>query len=1030
MYFTMRGLAAILLSLFLFASLCRISEAQGKYYEEAIYTDEYGLSFHPDYPPFIGEKTSIKLRTFKPAQKVTLYSDREKEIPMTYREGAWWGEFEIPEDYKEGGHRFTAWIRYPYPLPAKPPAWHEVLLERLGLKKRYDVFWSKSVVTYQAKKKKFVPLEPIPLPPEATLEAEEIILPVTGEAVEIEEISPEAAPLLIKGSQTITFKTRSLEGSKEGYAPGTIQTREETLRINISGRAADTDIEANLYRTTATGVTQIGEREEKISILMRRGSTEVYLGDFTADLTETEFTRLNKVLSGGRIKGDYDRWGFTALYSSPKGEAKFYRRYGDGTQGPYNLEFSPVVIDSERVYVDGTRQKRGDDYSIDYQAATVTFIKRVIDAKSIIQIYYDYRQTLYQHATYGMRAFYKPLPYLKIGATYLDDSDSLSGAQGIRESITGEAISPQSHYVLGADGSLVSENLSANGEIAYSLKNLDLLSTSATKEAGRAGKLSLSSSFGPFGLTAHVKRVGPKFAPIADPDPKQDVWEYGGGLSYRPGSLFGSKGDYAYQKYTQSGVVYKNIYKTAKAKLTPERMPSLEYDFCEIDESNDPVTGSELRRVITRNSVESIYGFGFLSTSLKGTLEKWLRRSPSEEVTDYKKVNFGLATVGLEKIVFSSNVELEDRKEPTGLKPYRRTYNLNLSATPSKQYFVSSSLQIIDDSQEGHTNVADLAYRAQPSQAFKTDGKYTIASVKEEFPATAESVSKQSGSFSFDLRPFRYLRLRYLFKPNFTRILRTDTLSYKNEQQQAEINIIPVKYALLGLIYKLGKSFNVYKNDYPNYRVKEKSEDTDSTLYTLKMAPFKILSTEFNYMQDNSFSTTLASTQEPYTYTEGRGTTRKIDAIAKTSLSEEFSVDARYTFQKTDQGSGESSSNVVDTKSHAASLKGIWNLSKNWTFSLSGAYNRTTDYLLSQVTYTFSPGFGIIYRLGEILRVDFDYTYSKSYAGAETEKSNYALRTKYALSDYVDLTIRAEQEISRAPDYKLTDITGNLEITL
>jgi hypothetical protein len=846
-------------------------------------------------------------------------------------------------------------------------------------------------------------------------------------------LSPEATPLLIKGSQTITFKTRTLEGSKEGYVPGTLQTREEALRVNVSGRAADTDIEASLYRTSATGVSQVAESEEKISILMRRGSTEAYLGDFTADLTETEFSRLDKVLQGARLKGDYGGWGFSALYSSPKGASKFARMYGNGTQGPYSLGNSPVVIDSERVLVDGVQQKRGDDYTIDYQAGTIAFIKKVIDAKSVILVNYDYRQTVYQHATYGLRVFRRPSPNLKLGVTYLNDSDSLSGASEIRSSMSQEAVDPQSHFVAGADGSFVSERLSAQGEIAYSAKDLNLLSSASTKEIGKAGKLDLTSSFGPFGLTAHLKRVGPKFQSIGEADPKQDVWEYGGGLSFRPGSLFGGKSSYDYQKYRQSGVVYENLYKTAKALLTPERLPSLEYNFSESDESNDPVTGSLLRRIITRNSVETIHQFGFLSTSLKGTLERWLNRSPSEEATDYRKVNFGLATLGLEKITFSSNVELEERREPSGLEPHRRTYDLNLSATPSKQYFVSSSLNIVDDSAQGHTNVVDLAYRAEPSSVFKTDGKYTITSVNEEFlnsPNSREAVSKHAASFSFDLRPSTYLRLRYLYKPNFTQLLRNQNRSYNNEQQQTEVNIIPIKQAMLGLIYKLGSSFTADKDDYPDYLRRRDTLDTDSTLYTLKMAPLEILSTEFNYLVDNSLSTTLASTSEPYLYTKGRGKARKFDSIIKTSLSEKFSIDARYTYQKTDQGSGEAESNVVNTKSHTASLKGIWNYSESWTFSLSSAYTRLTDYILSQVTYTFSPGFGIIYRLGDRLRVDFDYTYSKSYAGAETEKTNYSLRTKYSLSDYVNVTLQCEQETSRAPDYRLTDITGNVEINL
>jgi len=1027
-----KNLAGIALVVLLFISIAGYCSADpDKYYELSVYTDEYGLSFFPEYPPFIGEEVTLRLRTFHPAQKVTLYSDREEEIPMIYRQGHWWGKFKIPEDYKEVGHFFTVWIRYPFnPPPRKRML--TALLKRLGLKKKKcPSWWSKSVVWYKAFRRKGSTDEAeVFMLPGISFEAEEKIPPpVTGEAIEIEVPSSEVSPILIKGSQTISFKSRTLEGSKEGYAPGTQQSREETLRINISGRAADTDIDASLYRTTATGVARIGEREEKISILLRRGSTEAYLGDFTADFTETEFTRLDKVLSGGRLKGDYDHWGFRALYSSPKGESKFSRMYGDATQGPYKLGYSPVVIDSERVSVDGVLQMRGDDYTIDYQAGIVTFIKKTIDTKSIITIYYDYRQTVYQHATYGLRTFYKPNPYLKIGATYLDDSDSLSGAADIRGSMSQEAVDPQGHFVVGVDGSFISEDISADGEIAYSLKNLNLLSASSTKEAGRAAKLNLSASLGPFGLTARAKKIGSKFQPISDANPKQDLWEYGGALSFRPGSLFGSKGSYDYQKYTQSGVVYNNIYKSVTAQLAPPRLPSLEYNFLETDESNDPVTGSSIQRVITRDSAETIHQFGFLSTSLKGTLEKWLRRTPSEEVTDYKKVNFGLATIGLEKVTFSSNIELEDRKEPGGLEPYRRSGNLRFSANPSKQLFISSSINIIDDSAQGRTDVADIAYRVQPSEVFKSDGKYTITSVVEEFPITSEAVSKQTGSFSFDLRPVKSLRLKYLYKPNFTQLLRNNNRTYNNEQQQAEINLIPLKQLLVGAIYKTKRNFSIDKDDYPDYFRKENTSDTDSALYTLKAAPFKILSTEFNYLLENTRTTSLTTT-EPVAYSKGSSLSRKFDTIVRTSLSERFSIDSRYTYQKADQGTDEAVSDVVDTESHTGSLKGIWNLSDFWTFSAGGSFSKSTNDLLSQITYTVSPTLGLIYRFEEKLRVDFDYVYSRSFSGATTEKNTYSLRTKYALSNYVNLTLRAEQEISHTPDYRLTDITGNVEINL
>ncbi|NQT30317.1 MAG: hypothetical protein HQ596_07075 [Candidatus Saganbacteria bacterium] len=43
---------------------------------------------------------------------------------------------------------------------------------------------------------------------------------------------------------------------------------------------------------------------------------------------------------------------------------------------------------------------------------------------------------------------------------------------------------------------------------------------------------------------------------------------------------------------------------------------------------------------------------------------------------------------------------------------------------------------------------------------------------------------------------------------------------------------------------------------------------------------------------------------------------------------------------------------------------------------------------------------------------------------------NYSQKTKYALSEFVDLTLRAEQQVNRSPYYRITDIAGNVEINL
>jgi hypothetical protein len=970
------------------------------------FTNEYSLKFYPSYPPPLGREMTVRVRTYYPALKVTLYTDREKEYSLTYSAGYWWGKVTLPADYKEGWHFFTIWTR------------------RINFHwGRMEPLWSHSLVWYQAFKSPLIVTDEAQFVPPFDVAAEETPLIVTGEGVSLTVPASAELPFIIKGSKTLAFTSRSIEGTKESFLPGL--TREEGLRLNIAGKNDDLKIDANLISTSSAGQPQVAQRDDKVSLLIQKGSSEVYLGDFTADLTETEFTRLNKVLSGGRIKSEYGIFGLNALYSSPKGGAKYFKVYGDGTQGPYALQAAPVVIDSERVSVDGVVQKRGDDYNVDYNAGTVTFIKKTIDPKSVLEIYYDFRQTLYEHATYGLRLTAKPAPTVKIGATYLDDSDSLTGAAEIRASSSGEVANPASHYVVGVDGTLVSEQLTANGEVAYSKQNLNLLGP-GSEEAGKAAKLEVSTQLGPFGLTAAAKRVGADFTPIGDPDPKQAVTALGGTLSFRPGSLFGAQGSYSNDKYTQSGVIYDNSYKSVKAGLTPERLPSLEYNFSEDNQSNDPVTGNAIGRQITRHSAETLYRLGAVSASLKGSTERWLDRTPSDEATDYRRVNVGLATVGLEKVTFASNVELEDRNMPDGTAPYRRTYNLNLSLAPARSYFFNTSLEYLDDSVQGIKNVTDLSYRAEPNEQLRTDGKYTITTVSETY-ATTEVVSKQTGSFSLDLKPVRQVRLRYLYKPNFTVIPRTGTISYNNEQQQGEINLLPTGDLVLGLLYKTGRLFNM---DNYHYDLKANTADTDSALYTIKLAPLHFLSIELNYQLDNGRSTQLV-TAEPAAYLPGQSFTKKFDAVARTSLSERFSFDTRYTYQRDTQGSGEAANDLADDASHTASLKGTWNVNDAWSFSLSGAFSRTTNNLsATPLSYTVSPAAGFIYRSGDRVRIDGDASYAKSFQGTATELYDLALKAKYSLSDFVNFTVRLERQISYAPEYKLTDISGNLEINL
>jgi len=991
-------------------------------------TGLYDVLFSP-YPMITGKAVKIRIYTPYSPESVTYVFDKNTKFQLSKVDDYWRGVIRPPINYSEGWNMSFVYIKYKRTdldkaAMQKINAFFNKMFAAVKLTTYREYIVIEGKVWIRAYKEA-APSLLSAMPGELSTFEPVSLIPVasTPEAMS----TPEASRLKIKGSKTINFVSRSIEGSKEGFSSG--YTREEALRMNVSGKMDnETEVDANFIATSTTGTTITSQNEEKVSILVRRASTEVYYGDFIADLNETEFARMNKSLSGIKITGNYEKWGFKALYSTPRGQTKYYRDYGNGTQGPYSIGNAPVVVDSDRVYLNGVEMRRGDDYTIDYQAGTITFIRGVVISTSIIEAYYDWRETLYQHETFGLRYRQNVNEDLKIGATYLNDSDNLYKASEIRDTLS-STVEPSSHFLVGVDGSGKVGNTLIDSEMAYSNRDLNILEPGTDRQIGKAFKISTSTDMNPISLSTRYKRIGPAFMAIGDASPKQNVWQYGGELGFKPSSVYYAGMNYDYDKYTMLGTNYLTTDQGFKSKYTPPDIPTFNYFYRKTEDSNDPVTGTEISRMTTKHNADSSYKYGFLISTLGGGIEERVNSYPSTEVTTYKTVNFGTATYGLEKISASGNIELKETELPDMTKPFTKTYNANVSATPSKDYFGSLNLQLIDDSIQGYTNVLDLNYRASPLNNFSTDGKYTITAIKEDFNGTAEPVSKQAGSFRFDYRPIEMVRTRYYFKPNFTRVESTQTLSFSDFTNQYELTYAPLRELSTGLIYKTQDIMNIDRTDSDLQREANRRNTNDTTVL-LKSAPLRFLSLEFNYLTSDLFLTEQISTGAT-SYYKTIGNTKQYDLSAKTSLSEQFSIDSRYTWQKQLQGSDLATSDI-DLLTQTIYLKGLWNYSENWIYFASYSYSESLNKLLidDNITYTVTPGIGITYRLTEILRIDGEYTRAMSYAGASTNLDTYSLKGKYDPNEYVHVNLRGTREISESPNYKTSEIMGSLEIVL
>ena len=1018
--------------------------------EKGAKTENYTLLFNP-YPLIIGENVSIRteVTTEVEVQEVLFVFNKEYKYSLQ-RSGQYWrGTVRTPHNYVPGWNLAIVYITVKksstgldriIELFKKMFARitfidyedHIVIEGKIWLraeKKPEEVIIRKPLPTTEAA----VIEEVVPIGPAKVLSYEDGF--ITGEVLYVTEevlpltpaATPEAYKLKITGDKSINFVSRSIEGTKEGFLPGL--TREEALRLNVNGKIADdTEVEANFMSTSTVGTGLLTDREDKVSVRIRKGTDEaydeLYLGDFMAGLDETEFGRLDKYLSGAKLRGKRSWGDYIVLYSTPKGDSKYYKSYGDGTQGPYNLGDSPVFIDSEQVYVNGIKQVRGTDYEIDYQAGTVTFLTKTIINTSMIEVYYDWRETAYQHHTMGVRTEYKYSDEVDLGLTFIDDSDSLENAKEIRDSMA-IPINPVGHYVVGFDGRYSGENMKVESELAYSNQNKDLLGSDIV--VGKAFKINTLSNYGPIALNTRYKRVGAGFMAAADANPKQDVYEYGADVDYKPNEFYLAQVGYLYDKYKLSGTQYLMEEKRFKTKYSPLDQPSLFYNFRETYDSNDPVTASFIERLTTKHDAGSGWRCGLLDMTLQGGLETMMNRAPSEETATYKTINLGASTFGIANFSAAGNVELKDTELPAGSKPFTKTFNLNLSATPYTRYFVSLNLNRVDDSIAGVTDVTDLNYRAKPAEDLETDGKYTITSVNEDFNGTGEVVSKQTGSFRFDWRPDDPWRLRYYYKPSYTQVLRTGTHSYDNNVNQAEVYFVPVRTISTGLIYKTTDIFNVDRTD-PLIRRKRDSSNNRSTSLTVKTAPLRFLSLEFNFLNEDIIYTEQ-TTAGASTYDRTQGNTKQYDIAARTSLSERLSIDSKYSWKRQVQGSTDASSEA-DSQTQTVSLKLNWNYDDRWTFSGSASYSEEFDHLLSANTYTLSPGIGVTYRVEDRLRIEGEYTYYRSYVGASTERSKYSLKSKYNMTDFIHLDLRGEHEVSFSPDYRTTEIMGSLEIRI
>ncbi len=196
----------------------------------------------------------------------------------------------------------------------------------------------------------------------------------------------------ITGNRRLGYHTHRVTGDNEAfnnlnYSGQGSRRFTDFGQVHIEGRRV-----FDLFNFSATILDSrfTDPQGQKFSLDYTKKAWTVNLGDINGRLLNTNpYASFNKSIRGASVEYKLNRFHARTLYSESKGSARTVSLGGNNSAGPYYLNSSQLVIGSERVLVDGQPQVTGQDYVINYEVGSVTFVNKIISVTSTIVVNFE-----------------------------------------------------------------------------------------------------------------------------------------------------------------------------------------------------------------------------------------------------------------------------------------------------------------------------------------------------------------------------------------------------------------------------------------------------------------------------------------------------------------------------------------------------------------------------------------------------------------------------------------------------------------
>ncbi len=855
---------------------------------------------------------------------------------------------------------------------------------------------------------------------------------------ESEPNSAEATALEIKGRKNITFRYRHSQGNRSGQYYSEGYNRQESLDLTINGKLNDSiKVKGQFYQSDQS-------LEEKYSLLFTHEKGTLFVGDFNASLPESTLVLDNRQLTGGRLDLNLDQWGLTLLAGAGRGTPHYERFFGNRTQGPYYLKNSQVVEGSEQVRVDKQVMVKGTDYRMDYFSGSITFLSRVIDDVTQVEVLYESKQSALNGTLAAARGWIKPVSSLMVAAAAAYD-------HGQPSDNTSNTPNAYRHLVL---SSALQWAPPAWGKatLDWALSRY-LLAGPEDIHLGQIIKSTVESTVGPARIKGHYERATPEYRMIGGLDQGQDQLLYGGQVDMKLGPAMNLAGDWDFKDVVLDQHRETTIQGSAKAEAAFRQWPRLTYLYYQLYDHN--VDPELLKDYTTRRHTGTVgYGQAFWDATLQAETELREGQLSDRPGAQSRKLSLALGSKNLSWLnvngLYDVAVVAPDANSTSAQGPYQ-TQSLVLTGawTPSDRYQWSVDNRWVWDEAYGSTRTLNSKVKLAPVDQTQLTGNYTWETLDQLIGATSQAVAIQTAAGQLDLRPWPVLVMTIM--PNWRWSV---TAADGRPVNQSEQDVAQLKWAMgsaLSHELEARKDHNTMM-DLSDVPVKLQSEQQTGTgTYKLNMALSSHLSGSVGVRYEESQKSNYNPADSAYDTSHGR--VRALEADLRSSPADAWRLDAKANVTIKEQyGSSpealtrtaypiSSSTQAIETidqlnnygsfltRSDHGELKVTYKLSQWLSSYASGLLDINRNLRQTEdVIYTASPGLGLTMRWASF-NLEAAAKLAKSWGQVSTHQESYTLTLNAQVVKMLALQLRGEHTLTRDPDSVLTDVVLSCNIS-